>query len=679
MDDEHHDSDQPGESYFSAQSDNSGDVPGRSSEDPDQRLHSEAPQPSSEYSHVPLDPAIALGLSGRVISVTFTVPFVLRGPGDHCERWEVSPRSRIEHSVQYDILSHLTSAKGAQAHITIGWTGEISGSDPTHSDHHGDPNPWLSNDPDASAKPTHNAFVRCFNEQLLEEVLNWEPMTTASIWMAGQIATGEGGWPDYLVLMDAFAAKVCEYYRPGDIVMVHDYALMALPQILRNRLPNIHLTFSLHAGCPSSIPPGTNVEVLSQVLQGALGSDLITFQSSIHHDQFLGWCAQEAFEWAPYVDSLVAEVAKACFVHPMAIDTSRVISTAESEDVSQIYDSLKSSFADKKIIVSYNTVGYHEETAHVARAFDRLETQFPEWKGKVVFLQITSLPCWYKEEEASGPHETLVDALAARNNNSEPRKWSFKGRLSEEEHYALLRASDTTIFPFAPEGLMKAGLDFLLCHQGSNKRPVISDASPLRFQQQRVILFPRGDVDGIARALNKALEDASERSEGFEDPEGSEVAEVAEVSEVAEGHEGYEVVEVAEGYEGSECSENSEGSESFETPESPGSPGSSENPERPESPDQTPTIPPEQLEPLTLPTAEEWVDSDPTERGETRPDGGDGDERDDWTANMDDWSDEVAGSDLNDGGEGWSAASGHGDGEDLGSTSRTTPEPDDGN
>ncbi|OPB41423.1 hypothetical protein A0O28_0081430 [Trichoderma guizhouense] len=186
----------------------------------------------------------------------------------------------------------------------------------------------------------------------------------------------------------------------------------------------------------------------------------------------------------------------------MAIDASRVISLAGSEEVSQICDSLKSAFEDKKIIVSYSTPGFNEETAYVTQAFDRLETLFPRWRGKVVMLQITSVPWLYRDEGASESGETLVDTLAAQNSS----KKSIKDQLVETELYALLQASDATIFPFAPEALMKAGLDFMLCQRGGNKRPVISETSPLRFQLPRAILFPRGDVDGVARALDRALE-----------------------------------------------------------------------------------------------------------------------------------------------------------------------------
>ncbi|KKP04828.1 hypothetical protein THAR02_03086 [Trichoderma harzianum] len=403
--------------------------------------------------------------------------------------------------------------------------------------------------------------------------------------------------------------------------MVHDYALMMLPQILRTRLPDIYLTFSLHASCPSQIPPGTNMRLLSKVLQGALGSDIMTFQAFIHSDQFLGWCAQESPAWAPHQDFSVAGVANSCFVHPMAIDASRVISVAWSEEVSQICDSLKSAFEDKKIIVSYSTPGFKEETAYVTQAFDRLETLFPRWRGKVVMLQITSLPWLYRDEGASESDGTLADTLAAQNSN----KKLFKDQLVETEHYALLRASDATIFPFAPEALMKAGLDFMLCQRGGNKRPVILETSPLRFQLPRAILFPRGDVDGVARALDRALEFSFECPRCHNQPDA---------------------------WECPECSERQ------------------------------PTTPHRVLEPLMIPTAEEWVGSvmarlDSTERGETRPSGGDegdGNESDGTLRNMDDSSD-FWGSEESC----WPDDSGYSsDREDSGSTSRTTPEPDDG-
>jgi hypothetical protein len=51
---------------------------------------------------------------------------------------------------------------------------------------------------------------------------------------------------------ELFAEKVSKVYKPGDIVMVHDYYLMLLPEMLRQRHVNIHILFFLESPFPTS-------------------------------------------------------------------------------------------------------------------------------------------------------------------------------------------------------------------------------------------------------------------------------------------------------------------------------------------------------------------------------------------------------------------------------------------
>ena len=60
-------------------------------------------------------------------------------------------------------------------------------------------------------------------------------------------------WRDYLQFNIAFADKIMEVYKPGDIVWVHDYQLLLVPKILRQRIgPNIYVGLFLHTPFPSS-------------------------------------------------------------------------------------------------------------------------------------------------------------------------------------------------------------------------------------------------------------------------------------------------------------------------------------------------------------------------------------------------------------------------------------------
>src|SRR5918998_4553302 len=53
-------------------------------------------------------------------------------------------------------------------------------------------------------------------------------------------------WEPYVQANEQFAAVVAEHYRPGDLIWVHDYQLLLLPELLRRRLPDARIGFFLH-------------------------------------------------------------------------------------------------------------------------------------------------------------------------------------------------------------------------------------------------------------------------------------------------------------------------------------------------------------------------------------------------------------------------------------------------
>jgi len=76
-----------------------------------------------------------------------------------------------------------------------------------------------------------------------------------------------------------------ERYKPNDLIWVHDYHLMLLPQMLRDKLPDAAVGFFLHIPFPSAeifpVPPRRE-----EILEGLLGADLLTFQTHGHLQQF---------------------------------------------------------------------------------------------------------------------------------------------------------------------------------------------------------------------------------------------------------------------------------------------------------------------------------------------------------------------------------------------------------
>uniref|UniRef100_A0A8H7NIU7 Glycosyltransferase family 20 protein n=1 Tax=Bionectria ochroleuca TaxID=29856 RepID=A0A8H7NIU7_BIOOC len=111
----------------------------------------------------------------------------------------------------------------------------------------------------------------------------------------GEITFDESAWDAYQEVNRLFAKAVIKDVQDGDLIWVHDYHLMLLPQMLReeigNTKKNVRIGFFLHTPFPSSeiyrILP-----VREQLLTGLLDCDLIGFHTYDYARHFLSSCSR---------------------------------------------------------------------------------------------------------------------------------------------------------------------------------------------------------------------------------------------------------------------------------------------------------------------------------------------------------------------------------------------------
>lgn len=111
----------------------------------------------------------------------------------------------------------------------------------------------------------------------------------------GEIVFDENAWEAYREANLVFAKTIAKEAEDGDLIWVHDYHLMLLPEMLREELnalgkKNIRMGFFLHTPFPSSeiyrILP-----VRSELLRGVLHCDLIGFHTFDYARHFLSSCS----------------------------------------------------------------------------------------------------------------------------------------------------------------------------------------------------------------------------------------------------------------------------------------------------------------------------------------------------------------------------------------------------
>jgi trehalose 6-phosphate synthase len=111
----------------------------------------------------------------------------------------------------------------------------------------------------------------------------------------GEITFDESSWAAYKDVNRLFAKAVAKDVQDGDMIWVHDYHLMLLPEMLREEIgsskKNVKIGFFLHTPFPSSeiyrILP-----VREALLLGILHCDLIGFHTYDYARHFLSSCSR---------------------------------------------------------------------------------------------------------------------------------------------------------------------------------------------------------------------------------------------------------------------------------------------------------------------------------------------------------------------------------------------------
>ena len=194
-------------------------------------------------------------------------------------------------------------------------------------------------------------------------------------------------WLDYVRTNARFAETLEQVLQPGDVVWVHDYQLMLLPGMLRERFPELPVGFFLHIPFPSFelfrlLPKPWRTELL----KGLLGSSLLGFHTHDYTRHFLS-CALRDLGYEHQLGSITLRdrVVK-IETFPMGIQYERFASMAAARETESRAVELRSRCHGQKIIFSVDRLDYSKGLINRLRGYDLFLKRHPEWRGKVVFI-----------------------------------------------------------------------------------------------------------------------------------------------------------------------------------------------------------------------------------------------------------------------------------------------------
>lgn len=452
-------------------------------------------------------------LSGRILNVMTLIPNQINKCGEN--QWEVEPIRG--NSALYSSFFFLNNHTDWETHL-VGWTGELVDKGPDKG------NDDINDDPlylDESSKQVIEKKIRKINKTdnihpiwlLRRDQLRWRKYAENSLWpvfhyIQSQPTNGKkdlDAWYDYVKFNEVYLSKIKAIYKPGDIIWIHDYYLLLLPQLLRMELPDAHIGFYLHIPFPSSeyfrcIPKR------SELLEGILGADRICFQSDSFQRHFISCCSRilgceikgnRIFSYGSTVtlDTL-----------PIGIDTKKIEHDAFDQSLDEKIQALREIYHDKKIIIGRDRLDSVRGVVQKLEAFEMFLNMYPEWRDKVVLIQV-STPSYSGHTSSVGTRVSeLVNYI-----NSEYGSLGFTPilhyqiKINKDEYLALLRAADLALVTSVRDGMNTTALEFVACQKHNYSPLILSEFTGTASVLNNGILVNPWDSVGIAKTINDCL------------------------------------------------------------------------------------------------------------------------------------------------------------------------------
>uniref|UniRef100_A0AAV1V7E4 Trehalose-phosphatase n=1 Tax=Peronospora matthiolae TaxID=2874970 RepID=A0AAV1V7E4_9STRA len=303
-----------------------------------------------------------------------------------------------------------------------------------------------------------------------------------------------------------FLEVVSEIYKDGDMVLVCDYQLMALPGLLRRRFPEVTCGFYFHCPFPSS-EFFQMLPVRKVLLNGVLGADLVVFNHFDYVRHFRNVCTRMlGLESSPsrveYNGRLIS-----LGICPMGIDPTKYALTPQVE--AQV-EMLKQQQDGLKILVGVHKLDFCKGIPEMLEAMDYLLQHYPEYRGKVVLYAVVrdaGRTASLQYRMLSRQISELVGRVNGRFGTAEycPVRY-LKQSIDHDQLVALYNCADVAIVSSIKEGINLQAMEFIAAQKKSCRGVLVySEFAGCASSFQGALLVNPMHIEQVAASVDTAL------------------------------------------------------------------------------------------------------------------------------------------------------------------------------
>lgn len=319
----------------------------------------------------------------------------------------------------------------------------------------------------------------------------------------------EEEWETYRRVNQQFCDELLELARPGDEIWVHDYQLLLLPALLRQRLPEASIGFFLHIPFPSfEVFRQLPTKWRRELLEGVLGADLMGFHTHDYSQHFL----HSVFRTLGYEHYLgrinVDGVVKAVETFPIGIDFERFWRASSSQEVVDVRARMASGLGGRRVIFSVDRLDYSKGILHRLRGFEAFLSSFPEYAGQVTFVLLV-VP---SREEVSAYQrmkqelDELVGQINGRYGSVDwvPIVYQYRS-VPFQELVALYGLADVALITPLRDGMNLVAKEYIASKPEGDGVLILSDMAGAARELGEALQINPNHTREIAEAIQQAL------------------------------------------------------------------------------------------------------------------------------------------------------------------------------
>jgi trehalose 6-phosphate synthase len=323
-------------------------------------------------------------------------------------------------------------------------------------------------------------------------------------------------WRAYQEVNRLFAERAMSALdeRPDAIAWVHDYQLMLVPQLLRDRHADQPIGFFLHVPWPSPVIYA-RLPWREQVLRGLLGADVVGFHTDEYRANFLRSCVRQLSDSGIEVrgSSVVLPDGRAVatVTAPISIDAAEFAASATDPAVKDDVTALEEQFSGRTLLLGADRLDYTKGIVERLLAVEMLLERNPALRTSLAFLQI-AMPSRDDVREYRQLRSTVEQHVGRINGrftepgNDVPVHYLYRG-LSRQQLSAYYAFADAMLVTPLIDGMNLVCKEYVTVQQahGGSGVLILSEFTGAAVELSQAVLCNPFDVEGLSYRIDHAL------------------------------------------------------------------------------------------------------------------------------------------------------------------------------